>query len=172
MALPCVLLLEGRRSCVLTQIEQGSMAEIVLPDMGAGSRRGPVLGLETEYIGYALFARPEFQFDTRSDDLRTADPKGWFWGTLVSSWRIYAEVVLAAVLVNSFALASPLFTMNVYDRVVPNAAIETLWVLTFGAATGFGFNFLLKMLRSYFVDVAGKPRIHVSAPGYFSRCWA
>ena len=132
------------------------MAEIVLPDMGAGSRRVPVSELETEYIGYALFARPEFQFDTRSDDLRTADPKGWFWGTLVSSWRIYAEVVLAAVLVNSFALASPLFTMNVYDRVVPNAAIETLWVLALGAATVFGFDFLLKMLRSYFVDVAGK----------------
>ena len=156
MALPCVLLLEGRRSCVLTRIEQGSSAEIALPDMGAGSRSVPIAELESEYIGYALFARPEFQFDTRSEDIRTADPKGWFWGTLVSSWKIYVEVVIAALLVNSFALASPLFIMNVYDRVVPNAAIETLWVLALGAATVFGFDFLLKMLRSYFVDVAGK----------------
>ena len=156
MALPCVLHLEGRRSCVLTRIEQGSSAEIALPDMGAGSRSVPIAELESEYISYALFARPEFQFDTRSEDIRTADPKGWFWGTLVSSWKIYVEVVIAALLVNSFALASPLFIMNVYDRVVPNAAIETLWVLALGAATVFGFDFLLKMLRSYFVDVAGK----------------
>ena len=141
---------------MLTRIEQGSAADIVLPDMGAGSRRVPYSELESEYIGYALFARPEFQFDTRSEDIRVADPKGWFWGTIFSSWKIYAEVIVAALLVNSFALASPLFIMNVYDRVVPNAAIETLWVLALGAATVFGFDFLLKMLRSYFVDVAGK----------------
>ena len=172
MALPCVLLLEGRRSCVLTRIEQGSMAEVVLPDMGAGSRSVPVSELETEYIGYALFARPEFQFDTRSDDLRTADPKGWFWGTLVSSWKIYAEVVMAAVLVNSFALASPLFTMNVYDRVVPNAAIETLWVLALGAATVLVSIFCLRCCAVILWMSPAKPQIHVSAPGYFSKCWA
>jgi ATP-binding cassette, subfamily C, bacterial LapB len=60
------------------------------------------------------------------------------------------------VLINAFALASPLFIMNVYDRVVPNRAIETLWVLAFGALTVFLFDFLLRNLRGYFVDSAGK----------------
>jgi ATP-binding cassette subfamily C protein LapB len=55
-----------------------------------------------------------------------------------------------------FALASPLFIMNVYDRVVPNNAMETLWVLAIGAVTVFGFDFLLRNLRGYFVDAAGK----------------
>ena len=60
------------------------------------------------------------------------------------------------MLINVFALASPLFIMNVYDRVVPNNAIETLWVLAAGALTVFLFDFLLRMLRGYFVDAAGK----------------
>jgi ATP-binding cassette subfamily C protein LapB len=59
-------------------------------------------------------------------------------------------------LVNSFALASPLFIMNVYDRVVPNHATETLWVLAIGVATVFVFELLLRTLRSYFIDMAGK----------------
>ena len=172
MALPCVLLLEGRRSCVLTSIEQGSMAEIVLPDMGAGSRRVPVSELETEYIGYALFARPEFQFDTRSDDLRTADPKGWFWGTLVSSWKIYAEVVLAAVLVNSFALASPLFTMidTIGSCRMPRSRPCGFWRLA--QRPFLVLIFCLRCCAVILWMLLAKPRIHVSAPGYFNRCWA
>jgi ATP-binding cassette subfamily C protein LapB len=46
--------------------------------------------------------------------------------------------------------------MNVYDRVVPNNAIETLWLLAIGGMLAFGFDFILKWLRSYCIDVAGK----------------
>ena len=67
-----------------------------------------------------------------------------------------ARSPLAAVLLNLFALASPLFIMNVYDRVVPNNAIETLWVLASGVLVVFGFDFLLKVLRGHFVDTAGR----------------
>lgn len=156
LSLPCVLLLKDMRACVLTDIKHGVTAEVVLPEMGAGKRVVPYEELQGEYIGYALFARPEFQFDARSEEVRVRSPRSWFWGTISMSWRVYAEVILAAVLVNSFALATPLFTMNVYDRVVPNFAEETLWVLALGCALVFGFEFLLKMLRAHFVDIAGK----------------
>jgi ATP-binding cassette subfamily C protein LapB len=63
---------------------------------------------------------------------------------------------LASFLINVFALASPLFIMNVYDRVVPNYAFETLWVLFIGVVIIFSFDLLLKILRGYFVDIAGK----------------
>ena len=157
LALPCVLLLTRQRACVLTELhrDQGR-AKIILPEMGAGARDVDYAELEAEYVGYALFARPEFQYDKRAQDDRVADPKGWFWGTLLNSWKLYIEVGIAAIMVNCFALASPLFTMNVYDRVVPNFAEETLWVLAMGIAIVYGFDFMLKLIRGYLVDVAGK----------------
>jgi ATP-binding cassette subfamily C protein LapB len=156
MTLPCALLLKNRRACVLTGFDEGGTAQIVLPEMGVGARDVPLAELKAAYDGYTLFARPEFKFDSRSDEIAVANPRGWFWGTMLGSWRIYIEVILAAFVVNSFALAGPLFVMNVYDRVVPNFAEATLWVLAAGVCTVYGFDFVLKMLRSYFVDVAGR----------------
>lgn len=156
VSLPCILLLNGRRSCVVTDIRRGGIAEIILPEMGSGSQRVSLSELAKDYAGYAIFARPDFQFDTRATDTQVSDPKGWFWGTLLRSWKIYGEVAIAAIMVNCFAIATPLFTMNVYDRVVPNFAEETLWVLATGAGVVFLFDFLLKWLRAMLVDKAGK----------------
>lgn len=156
LTLPCVLLLEDRKACLLVKYVGKDKAEVVFPETGAGVSRVSIDDLAKVYTGIALFARPEYRFDARTDTLAKPRARAWFWGTIMSSWRIYSEVVLAALLVNLFALASPLFIMNVYDRVVPNNAIETLWVLALGAVTVFGFDFMLRTLRGYFVDVAGK----------------
>ena len=56
----------------------------------------------------------------------------WFWSAVLAQRFVYRDVMLAALLVNVFALAFPLFSMNVYDRVVPNNAVETLWALAIG----------------------------------------
>jgi ATP-binding cassette, subfamily C, bacterial LapB len=156
LTLPCVLLLEDRTACVLVDLVPGERARVVVPGGGAGAVELPLAALGKRYAGHALFARPQLRFDRRAEQIVGADSRSWFWGTLAQSWPIYAEVCLAAVLINLFALASPLFIMNVYDRVVPNQAIETLWVLAVGAATVFGFDFVLRNLRGYFVDSAGR----------------
>ena len=83
-------------------------------------------------------------------------PRHWFWSAIAQSWPIYGEALVASLLINLFALVTPFFTMNVYDRVVPNLALETLWVLTIGVALVFGFDLLMRTLRAYFIDVAGK----------------
>ena len=58
IGLPCVMLLNGKRACVLTDLHKGGIAEIILPEMGSGSQRVPLKQLAGEYAGYVLFARP------------------------------------------------------------------------------------------------------------------
>lgn len=155
--LPAILILEGNKACVLVDRDEiRDTYEVIFPETGKGS---VVLGeedLKTFYSGTVIFLKQMYRYDQRSIDIAIDKPQEWFWGTLRKSWRIYVQVALSAILVNIFAIASPLFTMNVYDRVVPNAAKETLWVLSIGIFIIFGFDFLLKTLRVYFVDTAGK----------------
>ena len=80
----------------------------------------------------------------------------WFWSAFSEHRRIYYRVFLAAALVNFFAVASTIFIMVVYDRVIPNSAYESLYALTIGMAIVLIFDFVLKMLRAYFIDYAGE----------------
>jgi ATP-binding cassette, subfamily C, bacterial LapB len=130
---------------------------VVLPETGLGAAELPRAELAGRHTGYALFAAPEAP-PAGPTDQAAADARGghWFWRVVLRQWPVYAEVALAAALINLFALASPLFIMNVYDRVVPNNALATLWVLASGVLVVFGFDFLLKLLRAHFLDVAGR----------------
>lgn len=86
-------------------------------------------------------------------------PKGkndWFWGSFAQSKWLYGQVMLAATMTNVLGLATSLFIMVVYDRVVPNEAIESLIALTIGVLVALGFDFAIKTLRAQFVDSAGK----------------
>ena len=78
-------------------------------------------------------------------------------------------MLAASLLINLFALVTPLFIMNVYDRVVPNHAIETLWVLASGVAIVFIFDLVIKSLRGYFIDAAGKRADIMLSSQTFSR---
>ena len=155
LALPALLLLEGRGACVLVGLEDAE-ARLVWPESGDIESRLPRAELESRYAGHAvtLGRTPGFEAGTATE--RIARTHHWFWGTLARNSVIYAEVALAAVLVNVFAVMTPLFFMNVYDRVVPHKAVETLWVLAFGIAVVYLFDLALKVLRGWFIDVAGK----------------
>jgi len=89
-------------------------------------------------------------------DNETKDLKShWFWGTALKNKGIYVQVALASILINIFALMSAFYIMTVYDRVLPNSAMESLLALTIGIAFVIVFDFILKMLRGYFIDIAG-----------------
>src|SRR5262249_13722022 len=98
--------------------------------------------------------RPHFRFDGRTPEVRRARDAHWFWGALLAQRYVYRDVLLAAALVNLFALAFPMFSMNVYDRVVPNNAVETLWALAIGVVLVLCADLFLRSLRSHFVDQA------------------
>src|SRR3546814_12824396 len=103
-----------------------------------------------------LFARTEALFDERAPDTKLSEPRALFWGTLWQFWPIHSHVLLATILINCFAIASPLFIMNVYDRVVPNQAVATRRVLAAGVIIVFGFEFVMRNPRTYFVAIAGQ----------------
>ncbi|WP_392384496.1 type I secretion system permease/ATPase [Marinomonas primoryensis] len=159
MVLPAVLLLKDKQACILLEVDRvKETAKILRPESGEGEIVLPLRDLDESFTGYCFFVRPLYQFDKRSEKSDGEEGKKghWFWGTIVDSWRIYRDVFIASLLINIFAVASPLFVMNVYDRVVPNNAFDTLWVLAIGAAVVYLFDFLLRTLRAYFIDIAGK----------------
>ena len=155
LVLPAVVLLNERQAGVLISKDDAGNIELLQPESG-GACETTVAELNSRYLGYAIFVRPRVKLDARSEQNVLPRPKHWFWDAIVQCWPIYGEVLIASLLINLFALVTPFFTMNVYDRVVPNLAMETLWVLTIGVCIVFGFDLLLRTLRAYFIDVAGK----------------
>jgi len=155
LVLPAVLLLKNNKVCVLVA-KKNNQYSLVLPETNSGEKTVSFEDLAEEYTGSAFFVQINHQFDDRTADSATPKAKHWFWDVIFKSWPIYIEILVASLLINLFALASPLFVMNVYDRVVPNHALETLWVLAIGVAIVYSFDFVMKSLRGYFIDAAGK----------------
>ncbi len=151
---PVVLLLVDSSACILRE-RKGDEFVIEQPESG-GVITLSLLELRKVYTGVAIFIRPEYQIGRESSRVLDGRDGHWFWSTIWRSIPIYRDVLVASFLINLFVLANPLFVMNVYDRVVPNSAVETLWVLAAGVAIVYLFDFGLKMLRSYFLEVAGK----------------
>lgn len=157
LLLPCVLLLHNHGSCILMSINhQTGTARILQSESGDGEVELSLTALEKIYSGHLFYIRKKYQFDQRSPDVLDTQEGHWFWGTFRSAVPIYRDVMIASLLINLFAVASPLFVMNVYDRIVPNLAFDSLWVLAIGVGLVFVFDLILKHLRSYFIDVAGK----------------
>lgn len=156
LVLPAILILKNNQALVLLDIaDNNSVAQVYCPEQDA-EQEISIPDLLQQYTGLAIYIKPETQYEARALHDITPKKAHWFWGTLSHSWRIYRDVLVASFLINLFALANPLFVMNVYDRVVPNNAIETLWVLALGVSVVYIFDYILKTLRVHFIEVAGK----------------
>ena len=153
--LPAVVLLKNERACVLLGFNQDrSQARVAYPELGDAPVDVPLATLEADYLGSSIYARPTQRYDARTPEVRAGRYDHWFWGVIAESRPLYQDVLLAALLANLFALGMPLFTMNVYDRVVPNHAFETLWVLALGLLLMLVSDLVLRTMRGRFVDLA------------------
>ena len=173
LAVPLVLMLHNEEAAVVVRIE------------GVGRNRIYFLrqidGLEQQlshdelvslYLGYCWFIKPKVAADNRSDLPEYHLPKSWFWKVI---WRFkgyYYQVILATFIINFLALVSSLYVMNVYDRVIPNQAYETLWVLSIGVMLAILFEFLAKMIRGHLTDIAGKKADLIISSAIFRRMMA
>lgn len=180
--LPCVLALEQGQGCILWKIEYpakhapkkepGKDVDIhpetrfivQFPETEDEKQTLTLEQLKKLYIGYAFFIRPIARTDDRAGPAEIDTGRDWFWARFWENKTIYGEVIVAAVMINLFGLASSLFVMNVYDRVVPNHATETLWALAFGIMIAYVFDFILRNLRAHLLDHAGrKADVKISA---------
>ena len=155
---PAVLLLQGNQACVLLSLNS-DVARVVYPELGDAVIEVPLAELSAHYSGRAIYARPQERFDLSGVEIgKSTNAKHrdghWFWSVISDHKYLYRDVLLTALLINFFALVSPLFVMNVYDRVVPNHATDTLWVLAIGMLIAISADFVLRMMRAWFVDLA------------------
>ena len=161
LLLPVILILKGdkenEKACILTEVSPDKKyAKIILPEVGDGENWVEMESLESEYLGFAFLLKPEHHYKDAHLRLLKHDDHHWFWGTLKYSTGIYMDVIVASFLINIFVMATPIFTLNIYDRVVPNNAIDTMWVFATGIAVIYIFDIVLKFLRSYFLENAAK----------------
>ncbi len=155
--LPVILLLKDNNSCILLGINKDrTQARVVFSEAGQGATEIELKHLVSIYTDYCIFIRPRFRFDTRAPEIRPVVHRHWFWGALWGNVPLYKDVLAAAFLINLIAIVIPLFVLNIYDRVVPNNAFETLWTLSVGVIIVIIVDFGLRMLRGYVLDVAGK----------------
>lgn len=153
--LPVTLLLHNDDACQLVSIDaKANQARVIYPELGDAEVMVSLDEIAAQYAGYCIVTKPKYIFDKRAPAVGKVRLRHWFWGALAENKRIYRDVMVAAFVVNMFALAMPLFTMNVYDRVVPNRSIETLWVLAIGVMVIVVGDFILRTMRGYFLDWA------------------
>lgn len=157
LQLPMILVLSNDNTCILEQIsEDRYKAKIIYPE-GEGSEEWVrVEDLEKEYLGFAFMLKKEYVYSDRNSQTMQLKLRHWFWDTLRLSRGIYRDVLWASFLINLFVLATPLFTMNVYDRVIPNNAQETLFVFTVGIVAVYLLDTFLKFVRAYMLELAAK----------------
>lgn len=163
---PSILLLRDDSACVLLGwSEGGEAARVILPDLGESVVEMPRTTLEARYTGYAFVVRPRMRFDARAPEVAKVRERHWFWSALLQHLPLYRDVMVAAFFINVFAVALPLFTMNVYDRVVPNQALETLWVLAAGVMIVVVGDLVLRTIRAYYLDIASS-RVDVTLSSF------
>jgi len=157
LQLPMIILLSNQGACILDSYsDDGKKVKIIMPAEEIIEQWIDIDVLSDEYIGYGFMVKKAFEYSDENSRTLHLRQKHWFWSTLKLSLPIYKDVLYASLLINLFVLASPLFTMNVYDRVVPNNAIETLWVFAIGVSTIYIIDTFLKFTRTYLLESAAK----------------
>ncbi|MBP5150306.1 ABC transporter transmembrane domain-containing protein, partial [Pseudomonas protegens] len=168
IAMPALLLLKDGRSAVLLGWQGEDQARLLLSESDGGEVCVDRQLLADDYSGQVFFAQPQHKFDVNHGSL-IPRARSWFRDTLKRSRWLYADAIAASLLINIIAMAAPLFVMNVYDRVVPNQATSTLWVLSIGIIGAYIFDLILKGLRSLCLDLAGKKTDLIISATLFER---
>lgn len=159
LALPVVLLLKNERACVLQASHADGTVDILLPETGLAPHKLKISDLNRDFTGWVFFSRPVHRLRKAGiGEISEGEDssKNWLWKTLWRYKSYYMESIVAALLLNILGLALSIFIMNVYDRVVPNRAFDTLWVLSLGVGIALLLELILRTVRCHFLETAAK----------------
>ncbi len=171
LATPVLLFLQNEEAALISEIKTDSNAvrqyKIQLfDDLFQWVTEDELIDV---YTGYCWFVKPREVADTRSELPEYDMPKAWFFKVIWRFKKYYYQIILSTFIINFLALVSSLYVMNVYDRVIPNKAYQTLWVLSIGVVLAISFEFIAKMMRAYLTDVAGKKADLIISSALFRR---
>ncbi|WP_017919832.1 type I secretion system permease/ATPase [Burkholderia gladioli] len=162
--MPMLLIRKDKGGCVLLGVRRDPdserrgalLCQVWMPEIAGGPVEYSDEQLAECYGGFAVLVKPAAKVDMRAGEL-TPEPLGhWLTRTIWRYRRFYYSAGIGAVLINVLGLASIFFTMNVYDRVVPNQAFVTLWSLAIGVVIAMVFEGISRHTRAHLIDAAGK----------------
>lgn len=153
--LPALLRMSDGGAAVLLDLRDGE-ALIFRPDF-AEPLWTDARGFASLYGGAAVLVEADPTREREGErPWQTAARAHWFWSEVWKVRRSFLYVGLAAMVINLLALALPLFTMNVYDRIIPNKSAVSLWVLAIGVLLALSLDFALRLARAKLVDDVGR----------------
>ncbi|MFV0243482.1 MAG: type I secretion system permease/ATPase [Qingshengfaniella sp.] len=145
---------DGAAVAILTR--ENNQFTIFDPQAGGETTRVTPDALAPRLTGHALVLKPALHVKATPDAPLRQNAGHWFWSAIRANRWAYTQVALAAVTVNILALVTSLFTMVVYDRILPSAATDSLLALSIGVGIALIFTLLINTLRSGFIDHAGR----------------
>lgn len=154
--LPVVVEFNNGQVAVIEKVDNEGNASLQLSGDQGLSQTFNLHELQANASSVYIF-RPETSIpDARVDEYIKPYEKSWFWDIVLKDWKRYTDIMVASMIANILALATIIFSMQVYDRVVPSQSIPTLWVLAGGVLIAAVFEFVLRIARVYLSDIIGK----------------
>ncbi|WP_111860468.1 type I secretion system permease/ATPase [Acinetobacter sp. CFCC 10889] len=154
--LPVVIEFKDGQVAVIEKVDQQGNASLQLSGDQGLSQTFDLKALQENAKQVFIF-RPESSIpDARVDEYIKPYEQSWFWDIVLKDWKRYTDIMVASMVANILALATIIFSMQVYDRVVPSQSIPTLWVLAGGVLIAAIFEFTLRVARVYLSDIIGK----------------
>ncbi|WP_421910765.1 type I secretion system permease/ATPase [Marinobacter sp.] len=110
----------------------------------------------SEFDGTTIIATPAFRTTEWVGSFAQKEQISWFWSPLAGFWRVFADVGVASLVANALAIAIALFAMQVYDRVIPTTAHDTLWVLATGVLLAIAMEMVIRLIRLSLLEGVGR----------------
>lgn len=157
LMLPCIAILNDDSTVIIDEIDnQHNTLKVKVVYDDEFTNEVSFEEFEKLFSNKLFLIKKDFVESVNKKNILDNNEGHWFFGVIKSNLKIYKDVIIASLAINIFVLFTPFYIMNIYDRVVPNFATETLWALSIGILVVYLFDISLKTIRAYYIDIVSK----------------